>query len=328
MENPISLRWGLIGTTGFADRIFAPALKQASQVLAGAASATVEHSSSFAERHGCPRSYVSVDDLLKDPNIDVVWVASPNYLHEPHIASALNHGKHVLAEKPLATTGAAADGLARLAESLDRRLGVGYQARFHPGLRDLRELIRDGSLGRVAFIRSSWQTQYPALPREWRLNRETSGGWSIMDIGTHTLDAALWLSEFPETRLLAANLSTQHWPVEVDDLGLLLLGLGSTRAVVEAATGVRGPVSRVEVYGTDGWAIATGTFVDRLGLCGGSLTGSNGIERSYDDAANPYEMQVAAFAAWTRGQEYAGATAREGACNVGILELARDWVPH
>ena len=328
MENPISLRWGLVGTTGFADRIFAPALKQASQVLAGAASATVEHSSSFAERHGCPHSYVSVDDLLKDPNIDVVWVASPNYLHEPHIASALNHGKHVLAEKPLATTGAAADGLARLAESVDRRLGVGYQARFHPGLRDLRELIRDGSLGQVAFIRSSWQTQYPALPREWRLNRETSGGWSIMDIGTHTLDAALWLSEFPETRLLAANLSTQYWPVEVDDLGLLLLGLGSTRAVVEAATGVRGPVSRVEVYGADGWAIATGTFVDRLGLCGGSLTGSNGIERSYDDAANPYEMQVAAFAAWTRGQEYAGATAREGACNVGILELARDWVPH
>src|SRR4051794_36012562 len=183
MENPISLRWGLVGSSGFADKVFAPALKQAKQVLVGAAGSIVEHSGSFAERHGCPRSYASVEDLLTDPNIDVVWVASPNYLHEPHIASALNHGKHVLAEKPLATTGAAADGLARLAESVDRRLGVGYQARFHPGLGDLRELIRDGSLGQVAFIRSSWQTQYPALPREWRLNPETSGGWSIMDIG-------------------------------------------------------------------------------------------------------------------------------------------------
>jgi predicted dehydrogenase len=327
MEDPISLRWGLVGTSGFADRIFAPALKQAGQVLVGAAGSTVEHSDSFAERHECPNSYASVEDLLNDPNIDVVWVASPNYLHEPHIASALTHGKHVLAEKPLAMTGATAEALARLADSVDRRLGVGYQARFHPGLRELRELIRDGSLGQVAFLRSSWQTQYPALPREWRLQRETSGGWSIMDIGTHTLDAALWLTDFPETRLLAANLSTQYWSVEVDDLALLLLGLGSTRSVVEAATGVQGPVSRIEVYGTEGWAIASGAFVDRLGLCGGGLTTSNGIERSYDDAANPYEMQARAFAAWTRGQDYAGATARDGAFNVAILESARDWVP-
>jgi hypothetical protein len=96
---------------------------------------------------------------------------------------------------------------------------------------------------------------------------------------------------------------------------------------VEAATGVQGPSNRVEVYGTAGWAIATGTYVDRLGLSGGTLTTSSELERSYADAANPYEMQAMAFAAWTRGQDYAGATARDGAFNVGILELARNWVP-
>jgi 1,5-anhydro-D-fructose reductase (1,5-anhydro-D-mannitol-forming) len=327
MENPVSLRWGLIGTSGFADRIFAPALQQSGQVLVGAAGSTPEHSGSFAERHGCRHTYGSVEDLLADPEIDAVWIASPNYLHQSHIASALSHGKHVLAEKPLATTGAAAESLASLAESADRRLGVGYQARFHPGLRDLREQVQAGGLGKVAFIRASWQTQYPALPREWRLTPETSGGWALMDIGTHSLDAALWLVGFPKTRLLAASLSTQHWPVEVDDLALLLLDLGGTKVVVEAATGVQGPSNRVEVYGTAGWAIATGTYVDRLGLSGGTLTTSSELERSYADAANPYEMQAMAFAAWTRGQDYAGATARDGAFNVGILELARNWVP-
>jgi len=327
MENPVSLQWGLIGTSGFADRIFAPALQQSGQVLVGAAGSTPEHSGSFAERHGCPHTYDSVEDLLADPEIDAVWIASPNYLHQSHIASALSHGKHVLAEKPLATTGVAAESLASLAESADRRLGVGYQARFHPGLRDLREQVQAGGLGKVAFIRASWQTQYPALPREWRLTPETSGGWALMDIGTHSLDAALWLVGFPKTRLLAASLSTQHWPVEVDDLALLLLDLGGTKAVVEAATGVQGPSNRVEVYGTAGWAIATGTYVDRLGLSGGTLTTSSELERSYADAANPYEMQAMAFAAWTRGQDYAGATARDGAFNVGILELARNWVP-
>jgi predicted dehydrogenase len=327
MENPVSLRWGLIGTSGFADRIFAPALQQSGQILVGAAGSTPEHSGSFAERHGCPHTYGSVEDLLADPEIDAVWIASPNYLHQSHIASALSHGKHVLAEKPLATTGVAAESLASLAESADRRLGVGYQARFHPGLRDLREQVQAGGLGKVAFIRASWQTQYPALPREWRLTPETSGGWALMDIGTHSLDAALWLVGFPKTRLLAASLSTQHWPVEVDDLALLLLDLGGTKVVVEAATGVQGPSNRVEVYGTAGWAIATGTYVDRLGLSGGTLTTSSELERSYADAANPYEMQAMAFAAWTRGQDYAGATARDGAFNVGILELARNWVP-
>ena len=69
---------------------------------------------------------------------------------------------------------------------------------------------------------------------------------------------------------------------------------------MEAATGVRGPANRVEVYGTEGWAIATGIFVDRLGPAGGRLTASSGIDRSYDSAANPYEAQAAAFAAWTK----------------------------
>lgn len=326
MDHLISIRWGLIGTGGFADQIFAPALKQAGQVLLGAAGSLPANSSAFAARHDCPNSYAAVDDLVRDPQIDAIWVASPNYLHERHIAAALNEGKHVLAEKPLATTGAAADSLASLAESVGRRLAIGYQARFHPGLGELRTLVQDGTLGQIAFIRASWQTQYPQLPGEWRLNSETSGGWSLMDIGTHTLDATLWLSGFPQTRLLGASLSTHHWPVEVDDLSLLLLDLGDTRAVVEAATGVPGPSNRIEVYGTAGWAIITGPFVNRLGRAGGELTTSTGIRRTYDNAPNPYEMQAAAFAAWTQNEEYPGATARDGAINVAILEAARHAV--
>jgi predicted dehydrogenase len=325
VENRDRLRWGLIGTSGFASEIFAPALKNANQDLMGAAGSNAGHSRSFAEKHDCSRDYASVEELLRDPVIDAVWVASPNYLHERHVALALEGGKHVLAEKPLATSGSAANSLARLAESVDRRLGVGYQARFHPGLRDLREHVRGGGVGKVAYLRSSWQTQYPALPREWRLNEETSGGWALMDIGTHTLDAALWLAGFPETRLLAASLSAQHWAVPVDDLALLLIELGSTMGTIEAATGVQGPVNRVEVYGTEGWAVGTGLFVNQLGSPGGVLATSSGIKHSYNNTGNPYELQAAAFAAWTRGQDYVGATAFEGAFNVTVLEAARTW---
>jgi predicted dehydrogenase len=323
MNTTVRRRWGLIGTSGFSDAVFAPVLRNAGQELLGAAGSSAEGSGAFAARHGTPRAFDSVVQLLHDPDIDIVWVASPNNLHEDHVRQALQAGKHVLAEKPLAITGPAALELANLAERLDVRLGVGYQGRFHPAMRDVRQMIVEGSIGDVAFIRSSWQTQYAGLPDPWRLDPETSGGWAIMDIGTHTLDAALCLTGFPETHLIGSRLSTQHWQVGVDDLAVLLLQLGTATGVVETATGVQGPVNRIEVHGTRGWAVATGVFVPRLGNAGGRLTTSDGTRSTYDSAPNPYEAQAAAFAAWTTGQEYAGATAIEGARNIALLEQAR-----
>ncbi|MGH2618620.1 MAG: Gfo/Idh/MocA family protein, partial [Thermomicrobiales bacterium] len=313
-----------VGTGGFADAVFAPALRNANQELLGAAGSSPQGSTEFAVHHGAPRTYGSLDALLRDPEVDAVWIASPNHLHEDHVRMALAAGKHVLAEKPLATTGIGASELADLAARLDRRLAVGYQGRFHPAMRDLQQRVHDGALGDVAFIRASWQTQYARLPDAWRLRRDTSGGWAIMDIGTHTLDAALWLTGFPQTRLLGSRLSTQHWSVEVEDLAVLLLQLGNATGVVEAATGVSGPVNRVEVYGTRGWAMATGVFVPRLGTVGGRLRASDGTLRTYDAAPNPYETQVAAFAGWTTGRPFAGTTGAEGAVNVALLEEARE----
>ena len=324
MVEPVRVKWGLIGSSGFADAVFAPVLRNAGQELLGAASSTPERSAAFAARHGTARAYDSLGDLLLDPHIEAVWVASPNHLHAEHVRQALRAGKHVLAEKPLATEGRAAYELAELADQLGLRLGVGYQGRFHPALRDLHDAVRRGAFGEVAFVRASWQTQYAGLPDPWRLDPETSGGWAIMDIGTHTLDAALWMTGFPETKLLGSRLSTQHWSVDVEDLAVLLLQLGNATGVVETATGVQGPANRVEVHGTTGWAIATGVFVPRLGAAGGRLVLSDGSRTTYDSALNPYEAQIAAFAAWTKGAAYAGATGAEGAINIALLQEARE----
>lgn len=323
MTEVVRLKWGLIGSSGFADAVFAPVLRNAGQELLGAAGSTPERSAAFASRHHTPRAYDSLGQLLHDPNIDAVWIASPNHLHAEHVRQALQAGKHVLAEKPLANAGREARELANLADRLGPKLGVGYQGRFHPAMRDLHALVHSGAIGDIAFVRASWQTQYAGLPDAWRLDPDTSGGWSIMDIGTHTLDAALFLTGFPKTRLIGSRLSTQHFQVNVDDLAVLLLQLGNATGVVETATGVQGPANRVEVHGTKGWAIATGVFVPRLGAAGGSLTTSDGTRTTYDTAPNPYELQAAAFAAWTTGQPYAGATASEGAANIAILEEAR-----
>src|SRR5215212_8221642 len=205
MENPSRLRWGLVGTGGFADAVFAPVLRNAGQELLGAAGSSPQGSAAFAVRHGVPRTYASLEAMLRDPDIDAVWVASPNHLHEEHVRLALEAGKHVLAEKPLAITGSGARELADLSERLGRRLAVGYQGRFHGALRDLHARVREGALGEIAYVRASWQTRYAGLPDAWRLRQNTSGGWAIMDIGTHTLDAALWMTGFTQSRLLGSR---------------------------------------------------------------------------------------------------------------------------
>jgi predicted dehydrogenase len=121
-----------------------------------------------------------VDALRGDPDVEAVRVASPNYLHEEHVRLALVAGNHVLAEKPLAITGSAARGLVDLANERGRRLAVRYQGRFHPTMREMRDLITTGALDSVAYLRASWQTQVAGLPDGWPLKRETCGGWSLM----------------------------------------------------------------------------------------------------------------------------------------------------
>lgn len=317
------LRWGIVGTGGFATSIFAPTLLAAGQDLVGAAGSSPEGSRRFAEEHGCARSYASVEQLLSDPTLDAVWVASPNHRHEAHVTAALAQGKHVLAEKPLATTAAAADRVAAHAARAGRCLAVGYQGRFHPANRELIDLVRSGRLGALALIHVRWLTQYPALPRQWRQQRDTSGGWALMDIGTHLFDIARRLVPEGDVRVLGARLSANHFAVETDDLAVMLLQIGSTTVVLEAATGLPSPERRIEVSGTDGWANVTDAFVDRLGPAGGQLATSFGDLHRFDDAPNPYDREVRAFAEWTNGGEWPGGTAADGAENVRVLETVR-----
>ena len=88
MENPSRLRWGLVGTGGFAAAVFAPALRNAGQELLGAAGSSPQGSAAFAVRHGVPRTYASLESMLRDSDVDAVWIASPNHLHWTRVRTA------------------------------------------------------------------------------------------------------------------------------------------------------------------------------------------------------------------------------------------------
>src|SRR3990172_7439245 len=130
MTAALPLRFGVIGTSGHATRIAAPTLALSPEaVLLGGAGSRPERSGELAKRPPLERSYASLEALLGDADVDAVWICSPNHLHAAHVARCAAAGKHVLVEKPLATSVGDAAAAIEAARGAGVTLVVGYQ---HP----------------------------------------------------------------------------------------------------------------------------------------------------------------------------------------------------
>ena len=146
----MALGWAIIGTGMHADTKIAPAIHTAQgSELVAVYSRDRGRAEQFGLKHESKAAYDSVEDLLKDSRVDAVFVASPNFLHASHTRQSARAGKHVLAEKPMATT--VEDALAMVRECRDNgvKLGTGFELRHHPGHLLARDLISSGTLGRV-----------------------------------------------------------------------------------------------------------------------------------------------------------------------------------
>jgi len=327
MTGENALRFGLVGTSGHASRVAAPALRQSPDtVVLGAVGSRPERSAGFAARHELPRVYGSLDDMLGDPDVDAVWICSPNALHAAHVARCAAAGKHILAEKPLATTGRDAAAAIDAARGAGVTLRVGYQHRFRPVHVRLRDLVRAGAVGDIGLFRIHrfWRYPYyddqdPSGPPSWRRSAAESGGWAINDLGSHLIDLMLWLSGL-EASLIGAALASQRFAVETEDTAALLLALGGQGiGIVETSAASASPGSRVEIYGSAGWIRADDTFTGAATL----QTSTAGEATFPAPAAHaPYAALVADFVRAVRGQPSMGATGEEGAANVAIVEAA------
>ncbi len=327
MTHVARLRFGIVGTSGHADRIAARALLQSSEArLLGGVGGRPERSVEFARRHGLDRAYDSLDDLLRDPDVEAVWICSPNHLHAAQVARCAAAGKHVLVEKPLATTQEDAARAIDAARVAGIALNVGYQHRFRAAHRCLFDLVRAGTIGDVGLLRIHrfWRWPYyedmdASGPPAWRRSPSESGGWVSNDLGSHLIDLVLWLSGLDAT-LVGAALATQRFPVETEDTAALLLSLGGHAiGIVETSAANASPGSRIEIYGDAGWIRAADT-----------LTGEARIRTSVGDESRfpapeplePYAAEIADFVRAVRGQPSIGASGREGAATVALLEAA------
>ncbi len=150
----------------------------------------------YGAQYGIPKthrySYAQFDSLRDNPDIDAVYIVLPNSLHAEYSIRAAQAGKHVLCEKPMATSAAECQAMIAACSKAGKKLMIGYRSRFEPYNRLAIELARGGHVGPTRLITA--EHGFPIQPGQWRLDKPLSGGGSMMDIGIYSLNAARYLT--------------------------------------------------------------------------------------------------------------------------------------
>lgn len=189
------IKVGIIGCGGIANGKHMPALKKVEDVeMVAFCDIIAERAEKAAKEYGTADAKVYEDykELLKDKSIDVVHVCTPNKEHSFITIDALEAGKHVMCEKPMAKTYAEAKAMLEAAKRTGKKLSIGYQNRQTPEVQYLKKACDNGELGEIYFAKAH-AIRRRAVPT-WGvfLNEEEQGGGPLIDIGTHALDITLW----------------------------------------------------------------------------------------------------------------------------------------
>lgn len=173
----------------------------------GVSASSPQRARDVAQSWGVPRAYRDIDEVVADPQVQVVHVCTPNHLHRPMAQAALEAGKHVVCEKPLATTQEDAQALAALAASTGLVATVPFVYRYHPVVREARARIAQGELGPLHLIHGSYLQDWLLDPasNNWRVDPALGGASRVFaDIGSHWCDLVEWVSGERFTEVSAA----------------------------------------------------------------------------------------------------------------------------
>jgi xylose dehydrogenase (NAD/NADP) len=182
------LRWGILGTARINRALVPPLRESPRNTLAAIASRDLGRASEAAKQWDIPQAYGSYDALISDPGIDVVYVPLPNDLHAEWTVRAARAGKHVLCEKPMAISLAGIDRIAAATHAAGVVVAEAFMYRHHAQTLKLRELIREGALGKVGLVRGAF-TFTLTRPTDVRL-QPAQGGGSLWDVGCYPVSFA------------------------------------------------------------------------------------------------------------------------------------------
>lgn len=280
----------------------------------------------LAKIHAGAIATTDIQQVLTDPAVTAVIVATLNGSLAPLSLAAVRAGKHVLVEKPGALNAAQLRTVKAAAEKSGVCVRIGYNHRFHPALQKARELFESGVLGPMMFLRGRYgHGGRKGYDREWRADPNLSGGGELIDQGVHLIDLAGWfMGDFPKVEGHAA---TYFWDMKVDDNAFLSLRTagGQTAWLQVSCTEWKNMFS-LELYGRDAKVSIEGlggsygpekcTYYKMLPQMGPPET----TVWDYPAGDNSWKLELAAFAEDIRTGRPPNPGLREGIRTLEIVE--------
>lgn len=243
----MELQYGILSTSSIAPRFIAAVRAAQAGNIAAISSRSYEKAAQKAQLWGISKAYGSHDALLKDPQINIVYISTVNSQHYPWAKAALEHGKHVVCEKPCTTSAAQTRELYALAAEKGLFFMEAEKMLFLPAIGELRQRIRDGFLGQISMAEMSHS--FPAAYNNWMFDPDAGGG-PLLSSGIYAVHLLLWLfgplaSIRGERRSMPNGVEWQYILAGSTESGVQFCAKNSTGAILD---------NTARIFGSKGWA--------------------------------------------------------------------------
>lgn len=308
----------LVGLGNYATHQLAPALQETEDCyLAAIVTGTPAKAEAWSQKYGIAPEHVydydTFDRIADDDAVDIVYVVLPNSMHAEYTIRAAQAGKHVICEKPMATSVADAEAMIEACRQADRLLSIGYRLHFEPHHREMMRLGQEQVFGPVKVIEASFGFRI-GDPNQWRLDKQMAGGGALMDVGIYAIQGARYVTGEEPVAVTAQAFTTDHAKFDdVEETILWTLEFPSG-AVASSSTTYNGYVNRLYATAPEGWFETEPSF-GYSGIQGRTSRGAMDFP-----AINQQAAQMDAFAACVRSGRPSEVSGEEGLRDMKVIE--------
>ena len=295
-------RWGLIGASTIAHEWVIDAIRAVGGDIVSVMSTSAERGAKYAADHGIPKSVTSIADLIGDPNVDAVYISTTNELHRDQVIAAAKAGKHILCEKPLATSLEDAHAMVKAARDAGVVMATNHHLRGAETHRAMRDAIAAGKIGKPLAARVCHAGYLPVHLQGWRLDKPEAGGGVILDITVHDTDTLRFVLGDDPVEAIAFGQYGGMAQAGLEDatMGALRFKSGLIAQFHDGFT-TKYAVTSFEVHGSEGSLFGRNCMIQKPG---GTVTLRNaeGETELPIDHRNLYENTLIAFDAAIAGR--------------------------
>lgn len=323
-------RFGILGFGHHCVRRLMPGFAGAREAkVAGLWRRDASKAAANALEYSIPHTFATPEALCGSPEIDAVFVVSPDALHLEHVLLAAGHGKHVLCEKPLAMNADEAERMVEATERAGVKLGVAQNMRYNRSLGLMREWIADRGIGKPVIAQSQFAYSAEGSPRKWIYDPAVALGGPIGDVGIHCLDGLRYvLGDGGATQVNAVN-TLAHGDGEsgaVESYGVVALEFASGAVGSVTVTTRASYRTLVEVTGENGVIVCEDGLTVDFPVEVVLRRGAEIERRETVSNADAYSLMLDGFSAWVEGRGEYLAPARDGLHNQRVLDAAyQSW---